>query len=77
MKNILSYITPISGKDILDWFEYQAENETSHKREYNFMIKKWSNIQRDRTYKIVFQYPKSNKHFNKKKIMPFIVRVIT
>ena len=77
MKNILSYITPISGKDILDWFTYQAEHESSHKREYDFMVKRWSNVHPDRTYRIAFWYPKSNKYFNKKGTMPFIVRVIT
>lgn len=45
MKNILSYITPISGKDILDWFAYQAEHESSHKREYDFMVKRCSSRQ--------------------------------
>ena len=50
MKNILSYITPISGNDILDWFAYQEEHESSHKREYDFMVKRWSNVHPDRTY---------------------------
>ena len=77
MKNILSYITPISGKDILDWFAYQAEYESSHKCEYDFMVKRWSNVHPDRMYRIAFWYTKSNKYFNKKGTMPFIVRVIT
>lgn len=74
MKNILSYTSPILGQDILNWFDYQANHETSHKKEYSFMIKRWFNIKSDRMYQIYFWYPKSDKYFNKKETMPFIRR---
>jgi len=76
MKNILSYITPITGQDILDWLDYQATHETSHKKEFIF-LKRFSNVRPNRKYRIDFRYPKSNKYFSKKRTVPFILRVKT
>ena len=58
MKNILSYKenTPILGKDMKDWIQYNFENKTSHYREAKFMSKYLETLNDNEYYTIMLSY---------------------
>lgn len=58
MRNILSYQqgTKFTGKEILDWANFQVENETSHKEQGLSILYRFSNINPDRLYQINTTY---------------------
>lgn len=76
MKNILSYVSPVTGQDILDWFKYQETHETSHQKEYRFMKKHWYNVRPNRFYLISFKYPHSDKYFYSSHTKPCIMQAL-
>lgn len=58
MKNILSFIpgTKFSGKEILDWANYQIVNQTSHYKQGCRVMERFWNLQPDRKYIIKTKY---------------------
>ena len=61
MKNILSYITPVSGKEIKEWILYHLERQTSHTRDA-LKLKRYLNVKDTGMYKVYFR----------KKYVPFL-----
>ena len=61
MKNILSYQTPIfTGKEILDWANYQVDNKTSHYKQGKRILRLFSAIKPNRKYYIFASYENWN-----------------
>lgn len=57
MKNILSYQNAIfSGKEILDWANYQIDNHTSHYSQGLRILDYFSEIKSDENYIIQTSY---------------------
>lgn len=58
MKNILSYQpgTEFYGEEILAWAKYQVENNTSHKKQGEAILKKFSNINLNKKYVVYSSY---------------------
>ena len=55
MRNILNEKqgTKFTGKEILDWANFQIENETSDKEEALVILDRFSNIESDSFYQVV------------------------
>lgn len=58
MRNILSYQqgTKFTGKEILDWANFQVENETSHKEQGLTILNRFDGINPERLYQIKTSY---------------------
>ena len=57
MKNILSYQNrEFSGKEILEWAQYQVDNNTSHSKQGARILKYFNNLHLDRMYLIDSRY---------------------
>lgn len=58
MRNILSFKpgTKFSGKEILDWANFQVINQTSHFKQGRRILKYFGNIKPERTYLVKTQY---------------------
>ncbi len=57
MKNILSYKDPcFTGQEILDWANYQINNETSHYKQGQRILRLFSKIKPDKKYFICSSY---------------------
>ena len=55
MRNILNEQpeTKFTGKEILDWANFQIENETADKEEAMIILDRFSNIEQNRFYQVV------------------------
>lgn len=58
MKNILSFKpgTKISGREILDWANFQIEQQTSHFKQGRRILKYFGNLRPERMYLVKTQY---------------------
>ena len=58
MRNILSFKpgTKFSGKDILNWANFQVEHQTSHFKQGQRILKYFGNIKPERMYLVKTQY---------------------
>lgn len=58
MKNILSFKpgTKISGREILDWANFQVEQQTSHFKQGCRILKYFGNLRPERMYLVKTQY---------------------
>lgn len=58
MRNILSYQqgTKFTGKEILDWANFQVENKTSHKEQGLAILNRFDGINPERLYQIKTSY---------------------
>lgn len=54
MKNVLSYITPVSGKEIREWISYHSQHQTPHTRDA-LKLKRYLNVKDTGMYKIYFR----------------------
>ena len=58
MRNILSFTpgTKFSGKEILDWANFQVINQTSHFKQGRRILKYFGNTKPERLYLVKTQY---------------------
>jgi hypothetical protein len=57
MRNILSYQNGcFTGKEIIDWAEYQVINKTSHRKAGGHILKYYYNLHLNKVYKIKTSY---------------------
>ena len=73
MKNILSYTSPLSGKEIKEWIKFHSENKTEYTSIADRMIR-YKNLIDDKKYLIIHN-PNGTGCGEKKKNSPNIVNL--
>lgn len=75
MKNILSYQngTTFTGKEIIDWANFQVNNKTSKSR-YGSMVLRYykDTLKSDRKYRVFTRYETAG--CNDIRVMPLVIR---
>lgn len=53
MRNVLSCVTSVSGKEIKEWISYHSERQTSHTKEAT-RLKRYLNVKDTGMYRVCF-----------------------
>lgn len=76
MKNILSYqpLTTFSGEEILNWANFQIQNETSHKKQGQRILDRFYNLNKNRKYYVKSSFRMSSVGLGQLRKHPIVIR---